>query len=702
MNRSEDNSPPAVGLTDIPQESPSGLEAIEPAPFTPSSGKSRTGRYVPSRAAVTVVIALLACMPIAYFLFAARSVTVETVPLADDLDIRGGVVLPVGNRLLLLPGEYTLAAEAEAYHPLLETFRVSSESGQAFVFQLDLLPDLLNITSIPPERASVSLNGHLVGHTPLHGLEVPAGEHSLEVTAPRYRVHSETLIIQGGGKQLELEAALIPAWSEVSFESSPPGAIIHVDGEPRGSAPLSLELLEGEHEILLSLPGFKSWQSQLQVTANEPLELPPVKLLPADGKLVVNTRPDDANILVDGQFRGRSELELALEPGTSYRIEAFKAGYRKAGKSVTIVSDRLQTLDLVLQADTGEVLIRAQPEGATIRINGREAELVNGRIQLPAVPQVIVVSKPGYVDHQTSLTPKPGFTQQIDVNLKTEEQAKWDAIKPQITTAEGQSLKLFRSGRLTMGASRREVGRRANETLREVELTRPFYLAAREVTNDEFRQFKSDHSSGRAGRHSLNGDDQPVVSISWLEAARYCNWLSGRDGLPPVYRFSGDELEGFNAESIGYRLPTEAEWALAARVTAEGLRKFPWGAQFPPTDKAGNFADRSAAAAQGRIISDYDDGFEVTAPVGSFYPTTAGLYDLGGNAAEWIHDYYGRVARASGRIETDPMGPEKGGFHVIRGSSWRHGTVVELRLSFRDYGTDARDDVGFRIARYAN
>ena len=47
------------------------------------------------------------------------------------------------------------------------------------------------------------------------------------------------------------------------------------------------------------------------------------------------------------------------------------------------------------------------------------------------------------------------------------------------------------------------------------------------------------------------------------------------------------------------------------------------------------------------------------------------------------------------------MGPEKGKFHVIRGSSWRHGSQVELRLSFRDYGAKARDDVGFRIARNA-
>ncbi|NRA85755.1 MAG: hypothetical protein HRU22_18855, partial [Gammaproteobacteria bacterium] len=51
--------------------------------------------------------------------------------------------------------------------------------------------------------------------------------------------------------------------------------------------------------------------------------------------------------------------------------------------------------------------------------------------------------------------------------------------------------------------------------------------------------------------------------------------------------------------------------------------------------------------------------------------------------------------------ETDPMGANTGNYHVIRGASWAHGTRTELRLSFRDYGIEPRNDLGFRIARYA-
>jgi len=651
---------------------------------------------------LATAIALVAALPIIYFLFSARSITLETSPPAEQLNIDGGPVLPVGNRYLLLPGDYSLQAAASGYYPLQESFVVTAERGQNFSFKLMLLPDIISVNSSPVREASVTIDGQVVGQTPLKDIEVPAGEHTLEVTAPRYQVYSDLLNLSGGGKRLDLSAELLPAWSEVSIDSTPPGATISVSGEERGQTPATLEILQGRHDILLTLPGYKAWRTRLEVPANDTVSVPRAELEAAEGRLRVTTRPGNANILVDKQFAGRSELELYLAPGKNYQIEAFKAGYHNASKSVTIVSGQQQTLNLTLREELGEIVFRTQPENVTVTVNGRETELKQGKIQLPATPQSIIISKAGYVSHQTMITPKPGFTQQIDVQLKTEEQAKWEAVKPQVTTAAGQTMKLFKPGRLTMGASRREAGRRANETFREVELTRPFYLATHEVTNAQFRQFKPDHSSERAGRYSLNGDQQPVVKVSWADAARYCNWLSQKEGLTPVYRFSGDQLLGFDSQSTGYRLPTEAEWAWAARVTVAGLLKYPWGDQFPPAAKAGNFADLSAGSMLGRIVPDYDDSFAVSAPVGSYSPTTAGLYDLGGNVAEWIHDYYGQVTKASGRVELDPMGPDKGGFHVIRDSSWRHGSVVELRLSFRDYGDKARDDVGFRIARYVH
>jgi formylglycine-generating enzyme required for sulfatase activity len=119
----------------------------------------------------------------------------------------------------------------------------------------------------------------------------------------------------------------------------------------------------------------------------------------------------------------------------------------------------------------------------------------------------------------------------------------------------------------------------------------------------------------------------------------------------------------------------------------------------PPAKKSGNYADSNAAGFLGKTIANYNDGFPVAAPIGSFAPNQKGLYDMGGNIAEWVHDYYSVIA-SSDKTHVDPLGPARGEFHVVRGASWTHGTITELRLSFRDYTDKPREDVGFRIARY--
>jgi len=69
--------------------------------------------------------------------------------------------------------------------------------------------------------------------------------------------------------------------------------------------------------------------------------------------------------------------------------------------------------------------------------------------------------------------------------------------------------------------------------------------------------------------------------------------------------------------------------------------------------------------------------------------------------AEWVNDRYGIYTDDRG-VEIDPVGPAGGQYHVIRGSGWRHSSIGELRLTYRDFGDRGSLDVGFRIARYVN
>jgi formylglycine-generating enzyme required for sulfatase activity len=190
-----------------------------------------------------------------------------------------------------------------------------------------------------------------------------------------------------------------------------------------------------------------------------------------------------------------------------------------------------------------------------------------------------------------------------------------------------------------------------------------------------------------------------VVSVSWQDAAAYCNWLSEQDGLPPAYRKDGDQFVAVTPMTRGYRLLTDAEWEWVARYAGNGkFRRYPWGDVLPVAPASGNYADKTANILLQDVVPDYEDGYIATAPVGKFPANTLGLNDIGGNVAEWAHDYY-TVSLESAQT-VDPTGPTQGKQHVIRGSSWKQASVTDLRLSARDFGDGSRNDVGLRIARY--
>jgi formylglycine-generating enzyme required for sulfatase activity len=556
-----------------------------------------------------------------------------------------------------------------------------------------------------PAGAQVLVDGELLGETPLAGQPVAAGERELRLVAERYLPYEESVDVTGMEVAQAFTVELEPAWANIALSSVPVGASIYVDGEQRGQTPAMLEILQGEHVIELRMPRFQSWEQVLAVSAGVHQNLEPITLLPADGLLELSSRPSGANVTVDGEFQGQTPISLSLDPDGEHRVAVFKPGYERAVRSVALEAEEVRELQLTLTPRLGEVQVLVTPPQAQVFVSGRSRGQGNQSLSLPSYEQVLEVRLTGYRSYRQRFTPRPGFQQVIPVKLLTESEARLAELKPEIRTPAGQTLKLFTpSGSFTMGASRREPGRRSNEVLHPVELTRLFYLGTHEVTNGQFRQWRADHSSGQVEGNSLNRDEQPVASVSWEEAALYCNWLSEQEGLPQFYKVLNGRVIGFDPDSHGYRLPSEAEWAWAARVKGETLLKFPWGDTMPPPEVVENYADTSSSYITGRYVNNYNDGSPTSARVGSFEPNHNGLYDIGGNVAEWVHDIYtltGAEGAVEGDTERDPLGAQTGSNNVIRGASWAQGTVTELRLSFRDYGQRGRDDVGFRVARYA-
>ena len=236
--------------------------------------------------------------------------------------------------------------------------------------------------------------------------------------------------------------------------------------------------------------------------------------------------------------------------------------------------------------------------------------------------------------------------------------------------------------------------------LRAIRLSEGFYLGVKEVGNAEFRQFDPEHDSGAFSSESLDDDGQPVVRVTWERVAQFMNWLSIKDSLQPVYEEADGAWRPVRPLRNGYRLPTEAEWAWAARFAGrEEPLIFAWGAALPPPDRVGNYADISARQLLPTTLVTYNDGFSVAAPSGSFPANALGIFDLGGNVSEWVQDFYQVGRTETETVAEDPLGPETGRFHVVRGPSWRGATVTNLRMASRNFSAEGDERIGFRIAR---
>lgn len=642
---------------------------------------------------------------VSYLLFSSSSIQFDVYPAEpDDISISGGWFrLSVGNRTLLRSGEYTVTVVKQGYYDVSQDFVVADESSKTIEVRLRRLPGRLTVVTSPLVAAVVSIDSSTVGTVPYGPTELQPGEHSVSVRAERYLPFGDVINIPGLGQHEQLHVQLVRRWSNVDITSEPAGAAIFAGEQRIGETPATVELLEGTHQISVIREGFTAWDGTVVARPNVDQTLPLIQLEPANAKLLVNTIPRAANVTVDGRYRGQSPITLALSPGVDYKIGLSKAGYGAASRNVRLQPAASESITVDLSARTGALTVNVYPADATVYVDGRARGDGARTLQLSSAPHRIEVRKTGYESWSRTITPRPGYPQTVSARLRSLAAIEQEKVELTVNTVDDQLMRRVEPGTFTMGSSRSEQGRRANEVLVPVTLTRPFLIGVNEVSNAEFAKFRSGHDSGSDIHPSMAGGKNPVANVTWSDAAQYCNWLSAREGLKPAYEEKFGEWVIIRPLTNGYRLPTEAEWSWAVRFAGSaGAQRFSWGNDMPPNRDSGNYADKSAIDLVPSILSRYNDGYASTAAVGKFRPNAIGINDGSGNVAEWVNDLYTVPTPGIKTPVVDPLGPETGNSHVIRGSSWRHAGILELRMSYRDSGQEARPDVGFRIARTVN
>lgn len=248
------------------------------------------------------------------------------------------------------------------------------------------------------------------------------------------------------------------------------------------------------------------------------------------------------------------------------------------------------------------------------------------------------------------------------------ELVKVDPVKmPEPRLSKAPELVMIPGGSFTMGSDAGEP----DEKPRHAVKVSAFAMGKYEVSNEEFEQFDPTHRAFRNGNSWRNRE--PVLAVSWVDAAKYCNWLSEQNGLTPMYAEQAvdpakpqEKSWVTNLKADGFRLPTEAEWEYEASGRGEG-RKYPWGNDAPLPGVQGRF--RAKAEVLGARLPRPATEEAGVVVVGS-YPAGAsrdGVMDLAGNVGEWCSDWYDYYTPEG---QTDPCQAKPGNYRVIRGGSW--------------------------------
>jgi formylglycine-generating enzyme required for sulfatase activity len=467
--------------------------------------------------------------------------------------------------------------------------------------------------------------------------------------------------------------------------------------------PVSLELPAGMHRLEVVAPGVRPWRSAVLVKAGETLRVGPIELGAPDMTVSLRSQPTGAQVTVGGAFRGRTPIDVELAPGVDHDVGFALQGYAPASRRIAALAGKREGMTVVLQPVLVALTVQGEPIDAEIWVDGVSRGDSPITLQLPARPYRVEVRHKGSEPQQFAVDLSAAVARTLDYSLRPAGRPEgWKPAAATLMTGAARTLQLMPPGTFVMGSERREQGRRANEPLRRVTLSRPFYLAAREVTNGDFRRFRSAHASGAVDRRSIDLDGQSVTGVAWADAVEYCNWLSAQDGLPPAYEKSGGDWTLRQPVTTGYRLPTEAEWDYAARQvpSAGRARRYEWGDDLPPPPGYANLAGTETAATLPRVLEGWQDEYPSVAPPGKHAANGLGLFDLTGNVSEWVHDAYASFDAAGGG--TDPFGPAAtGSRRVIKGSNWRTAAFPELRPAWREGADGGSQDIGFRVARYA-
>jgi len=598
-----------------------------------------------------------------------------------------GLGFVLGSRLYRIFGETVISVKHLGYEE--EVITANSSSPINYTVPLEFLSKQVRLSAATALTQVVwSIDGIPVGYTNPLEISLVPGEYEVGLQADGLENQIRLEKIEPNEIPDTLTFNAEYAESNVFISSVPAGADVAISGVYYGKTPVEFQVnTKGSKQLLeLTLAGYQTVRESILAAGDDlsmSYTLEPVKskrtltLSPRGGTLIINGAVIDATTDV---------LNINLMDYQPNEISYSKFGYETS--RVQIGTEEI--IDISLLEITSEISFRSIPE-SDVYVDGISVGRTPLSMQIQVGPHEIKFSAEDYVEFTKNLEidTSPSL---ISADLETLFAFRDRTSSQRYSNSQGIQLIKVNGTSLRMGSPRNEIGQRANEQIRNVTFQRKFYMSEAEISEEDYSKFDSSRAAS----------DLPVTNISWLDAVEYCNWLSAAEGLEPFYVLTGNSVVQ-NVDSLGYRLPTEAEWEYVVKRNGKSRQSiFLWGDEYTITAEAGNIADKNSEGSAARSIASYDDGFQARAPIRSFPPADL-FYDLSGNVSEFVSDHYSLTGTPEGE-SSDFINLAPSQQRLVKGSNYLSSSWTELRASFREplVLNEARPDVGFRIARYIN
>lgn len=645
---------------------------------------------------VVIVSVLLPLLILVSLLFTMKVVSIEVPdPRAErqvQLAVTQGFGIHINERIMFL-GDVQVEVQADGFFP--NTIDVNRDSGSPLEVALEPLPGKVKFRFAQDLAAENSEFKVVVNDEdtfdPLPPqIQLPKGRHNLRILGPN-----------GYDQQIELEVIgyAEEQWVEVeSLERGtfkvqvvPDNAIIELNGTVLAEGSYSGPVSVGEYEVSIHAENFVDHKVPISMTRGAVVDLKTINLRRLPGVVRLSSEPDEASLLINGGFIGTTPKILTIHE-ESFELTVRKPDYQSITETIVVEPRQDERHHYVLKPLTYEISVESDPI-AEITLNqenkGESPVTVTAK-----AGDILGVSKDGYVAEQVTLQSESSQVKELSFKL-----VKIDAFAQAAETIDiSESIRLKKFSPVKFQVAIPEELLTDDQTANSlVEITKPFYMGTHEIRRKEYAKFDASITV------TPENEDLPVTGVQWIEAIKFCNWLSQKEGLESVYTIKANNQVDINTNAAGFRLPTEAEWEAVAQFNfhkREVIGKYTWGSFDKPPTGVGNLAGFETREALQIHIESYTDKHVELAPVGSYSANLNGIYDLEGNAAEWVWDFYRHTLSGRSESVVDPLGPADGLDHVIKGGSYQSTVLSDVLVNARRTISLEDEAVGFRVARW--